>query len=204
MASPTSRTVLLPALIALAVGCDGEGCSRCQNAIDHMAAKIEMFNCNPGQMENAREEIDEACSASSRHIGILVEECNAGEGLTVTPSDKSANMRIEFTVDPVVVQGEPLSVELRDRESFTGRTLPNGEFDLDFINGHVWTGELVDESVLSVRVIERDDPEAEVTVGTSQVFIRTAESYWTNFPVRTITLTESDDGLLVLDFLNFQ
>ena len=99
------------ALISLASlsSCDELGCTKCQNALDHMQSKIDQFGCNPSFMQEAQDRIAEDCTdhePTQRFIESIVENCYAGEGWTscITPEAFTALMQFENGT-----AGDPLS-----------------------------------------------------------------------------------------------
>lgn len=213
-----SRSCLLPATFALLLGCDEDGggcspgCEKCEEAIAHMAGKIEQFGCNPDLMERAHDRIIEDCEEFNPEttIGLIVEECNTGEGISMAGRCRptSANLRIDFAVDPTIADAYPNGVRAELRISpgttdFEGLIEPNGEFDIPSGGTSQWTGEVFAEDTIAVRVTEVGDPEAELAVGSELFRVRTTTDYWTFYPFRTVLFTESDDGVPIVEFLDF-
>ena len=208
------RSCLLPALLALALGCDedGEGCAiddcaRCQDALDHMQGKAEQFGCNPAFMENARDKIVEECDGHRPYelIGMIVEECQSGVAPTVSCNTPfPVRMGFDFFIDPAAADLYPNGVRFRVRRfDADSSVVENGEFVLDVGETERLELEIYNESSLYVQITDPADPEGELAFNESQVFVKETDEQWANYQFRSAVATESEDGLPVIDMLNF-
>lgn len=208
------RTWALPAVIALCLGCDegqgcgSTGCEACEEAIAHMTAKIEGFGCNPTFMENAVERIQDDCEDfdEQRILGAIVEECSVGEGIAVGCYVRDVNFRVDFFVDPTFTaypDGVDIHLSLDDSNLDTQSPAPNGEFPLGEGESIAWIEEIKVDSTLHVTITDPADPENEIAYGSEQLVVREGPQYWGNTPFRSAVLTESADGLPIVEFYDF-
>lgn len=208
------RSCLLPALLALALGCDedSEGCSLddcagCQNALDHMQEKAEQFGCNPAFMENARDKIVEECDGHNPYklVGMIVEECQSGVAPTVSCHHPfPVRMAFDFFIDPAAADLYPDGVRFRVRLfAADASVVDDGEFLLDVGETHRLELEIFNEGSLFVEISDPDDPEGELAFNEDQVFVKETDEQWANYQFRTAVASESADGLPIIEMLNF-
>jgi hypothetical protein len=71
---------LIPFLVLSLFFSSCDDCDSCQSAVNHMYENIGSFNCSPGPMDNAREQIIEDCKEYDGNyiIGCIVEDCFDG------------------------------------------------------------------------------------------------------------------------------
>ena len=205
------RSWALPALIALSLGCEeggcNPGCAKCEEAIAHMTDKIEGFSCNPTFMDNAVNRIRDDCDEfnTERILGAIVEECTAAEGIAVGCNVLDVNFRVDFFIDPTVdyPDGVDVHLQLDANLTTTPSAAPNGEFSLAEGESIAWTENITVDSSLEVSITDPADPDNEITFGSEQLSVREGTQYWGNSPIRSVVLTESADGLPVLEFVDF-
>jgi len=208
------RTCLLPALLALALGCDEDGggcelddCRKCQDALDHMQEKAEQFGCNPGVMENARDRIVEDCDGKSPYklIGMIVEECQSGVAPTVSCRNPfPVRMGFDFFIDPAAADLYPDGVRFRVRFfDPDANVAENGEFIVEVGETHRFEHEVFNEGSIFIQTTDPDDPEGELAFNEAQVFVKETDEQWQNYQFRTAVASESEDGLPVIEMVNF-
>lgn len=210
---PRGRTSLLPFLFALSLGCDEDGggcggdCDECQEALDHMQEKAEQFGCNPGVMENARDRIVEDCDGKMpfKLIGMIVEECQSGVAPSVScESPFPVRMAFDFFIDPTAADLYPDGVRFTVRFFSPDANVPEGgEFVVQVGDTHRFEDEIFNEGTIYVQLTDVDDPEMELAFNEDQVFVRETDEQWVNYQFRTAVATVSEDGLPVIELLNF-
>ena len=211
---PRGRTCLLPFLFALTLGCDDEGgacslddCAKCQEALDHMQNKSEQFNCNPGFMENARDRIVEDCDGHMPYklIGMIVEECQSGVAPSVSCNTPfPVRMAFDFFIDPTAADLYPNGVLFTVRLFDADANPPEGgEFLVEVGETHRFETEIYNEGTLYLQISDPDDPEGELAFNEDQVFVKETDEQWLNYQFRTGVASVSEDGLPIIEMLNF-
>ncbi|WP_234567454.1 hypothetical protein [Rhodohalobacter sp. 614A] len=180
------KTILLLSIpLMLFVGgaeCDDQ-CTKCEEAIDHMAEKIESQFCNPTTMQKAWDGIREECDHFDSAVGLMAETCSTGFLQVPSCSVPSTNLKtaaiaidlnteyLDFDFDIIFQFSSDtfhfVSDDLLENET-TGFYTRRFVFDVDIVEG-----ETVEVIVMNV---EKDE---EIGRG-SRVFTFARNSYWSS------------------------
>lgn len=187
-----------------------DACYPCRNAQSHMIENVAANDCNPNFMQEAVDRIVEECDDVEdedgddleldpfRLIGAIHETCQAG-GLPSPRCDAgpTASLQVELSVDPAVQKAYPEGFEVTVSHTGSERVVPLLDGAPTRLDRALVGFEYEPVEVAFAEALATEAPP--LASGSEDFVIRQSAAAFDR-PLRSVTLGESTDGVLLLRF----